>query len=259
MNSKPKGQKSSEKLNICVATPCFAGNVAQSYHVSMMELADTCRTAGVDFTAIYTGGDSLITRARNSLANRMLADQRFTHLFFIDADIGFSASQAMRVIQSGLDVVGGIYPVKAVFWDRLALAETLSPADREARSLEYVVGIGSSSVEEKNGFITVERVGTGFLLIRRNVLEALAAAHPELRYHSHDSAGRDASQAQVETALFDTMIEPDTGRYLSEDYAFCHRCRAQGFRVWADLRSQLTHVGYATFSGDVAVKIRPGS
>ena len=38
----------------------------------------------------------------------------------------------------------------------------------------------------------------------------------------------EAGQSPNQYALFDCVIEPETGDYLSEDYTFCHRWRAIG-------------------------------
>jgi hypothetical protein len=53
-------------------------------------------------------------------------------------------------------------------------------------------------------------------------------------------------------ALFDCMIDPETGVYLSEDYAFCRRWRAIGGEIWLDLESKLTHTGSYSFRGNAA-------
>jgi hypothetical protein len=220
------------------------------YHTSMMELASEAAERGIGFSAIYTAGDSLITRARNRLVNRFLEQPRWSHLLFIDADIGFSSDQAFRLLASGHNVVGGVYPLKAMFWDRIAPGE-LSAADRQARSVEYVVGVGDTPREDAHGFLAVDYVGTGFLLIARATLERLCERFPETRYFTDDAADKDFFQrgrpSTPRYALFDTRIDHKTGRYLSEDFAFCELCREAGEQVWADLTSRLDHVGLSTF------------
>jgi hypothetical protein len=249
---------SSPVAHLCVATPCFAGTLTHAYHTSMMELAAEAADRGIGFSAIYTAGDSLITRARNRLVNRFLEQPLWSHLMFIDADIGFTPDQVFRLLDSGHRVVGGIYPLKNVFWDRIAPAG-LSAAARQARSLEYVVGAGRSAEEDGQGFLSVDYVATGFLLIARATLERLCARFPETRYFTDDAADKDFFQrdnaGSPKYALFDTRIDYQTGRYLSEDYAFCALCHEAGEPVWADLTSRLDHVGFATFSGDVGAKL----
>jgi hypothetical protein len=50
------------------------------------------------------------------------------------------------------------------------------------------------------------------------------------------------------------MIDPATGTYLSEDFAFCKRWTDIGGEIWADLESRLDHVGPSVFHGDVATQ-----
>ena len=53
------------------------------------------------------------------------------------------------------------------------------------------------------------------------------------------------------------MIEPETGHYLSEDYAFCRRWRDLGGEVWADVEARLTHVGHAAYAGSLMQRLTP--
>jgi hypothetical protein len=86
------------------------------------------------------------------------------------------------------------------------------------------------------------------MLIRRAVFLRLIAAFPETRYSAaHTQLIPSASANQY--ALFDTMIDPETGHYLSEDYAFCRRWRSIGGRLWLDTRGKLSHIGTHEFDG----------
>jgi hypothetical protein len=50
--------------------------------------------------------------------------------------------------------------------------------------------------------------------------------------------------------FFDTMVD-ETGRYLSEDYAFCRRWQAIGGKIHADMNSCLTHHGQYLYQGNL--------
>jgi hypothetical protein len=52
-------------------------------------------------------------------------------------------------------------------------------------------------------------------------------------------------------ALFDTMIDPESRRYLSEDYTFCRLWQMMGGDVFLDPRTGLNHVGHYTFKGNI--------
>jgi hypothetical protein len=129
-------------------------------------------------------------------------------------------------------------------------------------ALSYVGALCEGEAAERRGdFATAFYAGTGFMLIRRTVLEQLAEAHPELRYTAMHAHPRPTHVSERQFALFECMIEPRTGIYLSEDYAFCRRWLRQNGKIWLDTRSKLTHIGAHDFVGDTALRLaeRPTS
>jgi hypothetical protein len=52
-------------------------------------------------------------------------------------------------------------------------------------------------------------------------------------------------------AFFDTPIDPESKRYLSEDYMFCQWSRKIGLKVWLCPWMQLKHVGSYIFGGSL--------
>ncbi len=93
------------------------------------------------------------------------------------------------------------------------------------------------------------------MLIKREVFRALIQRFPELHCRTR-MQGRDDEDAGVAASLhysfFDTMIDPQTRVYLSEDYAFCRRIESIGITPAVDTRSNFTHQGVAVFQGDLA-------
>ena len=57
-------------------------------------------------------------------------------------------------------------------------------------------------------------------------------------------------------AVFDCMIDPDSRRYLSEDYAFCRRWQQMGGKIYADCMTVLGHVGNIRFIGSLEERIK---
>ena len=63
--------------------------------------------------------------------------------------------------------------------------------------------------------------GTGFMMFRRDTLLKVKEDNPNIGYRP-DHARSDRFDGSVEiSAFFDCSIDPETKRYLSEDYHFC--------------------------------------
>src|SRR3982074_3473177 len=235
-----------EQMPLVVATPCFGGQVSSIYAGSIFHLQRAVRSRpNIDLTVLMRDGDARITRAPAPSA---------THLLFVDADIGFAPDQVFRLIESEADVVAGVYPIKRVNWDK---AKRMLESDRPtapAAALDYVLEIDNPDhIVVVDGFTRVRYAGTGFLMIRRHVLEKMCQ-HPAyaslqfFREHSLDALAGSPNRF----ALFECMIDPKTGTYLSEDFAFCKRWTDIGGEIWADLESRLDHVGPSVFHGDIS-------
>jgi hypothetical protein len=233
--------------HIYLATPCYGGQVNLHFMQGVVDLQRACRARGIGLTVDLLANDHLIARARARLAARFLSVPEATHLLFVDADIGFAPADAFRLLESGKDVVAAVCPLKSIDWEKVRAAAKAGAADLMAAGLGYVVRFlptADNSVEVDDGFARVAYAGTGFLMLRREALRRVADAHPELAADLSE-LGDPAPTVMV----FDTLVEPETGHYLSEDYAFCRRWRDLGGEVWADVEARLTHVGHAAYTG----------
>lgn len=247
----------SERPSLLVATPCFGGQVTTNYANSMLKLQAACRAQAIDFEWLMLGGDALITRARADLVAHFLDRAEATHLLFIDADIGFEPAQVFRLLAFDADVTACAYPAKRIDWQRVREVIAAGVLAPQAAALDYVFEVEDPErIVARDGFAKVRYAGTGFLLIRRHALAALCAAHPQLQYRRTSSLSDPLGNSPHRYALFDTMIDPVSGVYLSEDYAFCRRWTDLGGEIWIDTQSKLTHVGPLAFVGDFATQFR---
>jgi len=239
--------------NVIVGTPCFGGLVTHVYVHSLLKLmayATACKIRIGLWTAAH---DSLVPRSRNSIVAGFLDTPESTHLMFIDADTGFEPEHVGRLIAFDQDIVASMYPVKNIDWEQAARRAGAGPLTvdqiREA-GLHYVgVPCAPGEREERDGFVTAKYAGTGFMLIKRAAVERLIAAYPETKYAATQTYPRPARKSENLYNLFDCMIEPETRTYLSEDFAFCHRWRRIGGKLWLDTRGRLKHVGSYEFEG----------
>ncbi|CAN7599346.1 hypothetical protein LJR225_004509 [Phenylobacterium sp. LjRoot225] len=241
---------------IFLATPCYGGMASIHYITSLLDLQAACRERNIGLHVELGGGDALISRARSAMAAKFLASDA-THLFFVDADIGFAPEHVFRLLAADREVAGGIYPIKGIDWAKVRTAVETGKADLLAASVGYVVRFIPSpdnSVEvDEAGFGPVSYVGTGFMMLSRSAVQQVVDAHPELYARLGDVAGAGVTEAVM---IFECMIEPDTRQHLSEDYAFCRRWRDLGGEIFADFQGRLTHVGAMAFSGSLLDAVR---
>ncbi len=244
------------KPNILIATPCYGGLMTHVYVHSLLKLMSAAGKYGFSAGLLTAAHDSLITRSRNALVKSFLESPTATHLMFIDADIGFEPEAVHRLLSLGEEVAAGMYPLKVVDWSKMSASARagMSPEALRLSGMHFVgVPCSGSEREERGGFVTGKYAGTGFMLIRRSAIERLVAAFPETRYRTMHTYPAQPAGAPYYN-LFDCMIDPETGEYLSEDFTFCHRFRKLGGKVWLDTESRLCHVGAMEFRGDTAVE-----
>ena len=246
-----------EHPHIVIATPCFGGNVTNYYTVSVLGLQQAFLEKHIGITFRLIGGDALITRARNIAVQQFLAIPDATHLLFIDADIGFTPDQALSLLEADKDVCGAIYPLKRLDWQRIQAQAQAGISDLSSSSLNYVVDLlDPSQVPPTEEFFQVRYIGTGFMMIKRQVFLRMAEHYPETRFRTlHIGSNVDVAHAEAH-AFFDCVIDPESGTYLSEDYTFCKRWTDMGGEIWAHAHSRLVHVGPQAFQGDLMSMLR---
>ena len=248
--------------HIFIATPCYGGQLGEPYFRSMMRLAILCNKYDIQFTVSTLANESLITRGRNTLVSFFMEHPEATHLFFIDADIEFDPNDLLRMVAYDKPVTVGAYPKKAVNWDSIIDAVKRNPEETaqtvEGHSSNYVVnfdflkdekGNVTPQIQIRDNLIKLKDAGTGFMCIKKEVIQQMFDNHPELSYANDINV--DQKYEKHMFALFDTMIDPDSRRYLSEDYTFCRLWQNMGGDVYLDPRTALNHVGHYTFRGNI--------
>lgn len=183
----------------------------------------------------------------------------YSHMLFIDADIGFPPKLLLDMLAFNQPIVGAVYPKKQ---DERDWVLGVSPTDDKQRL-----------ISKCGGFVSCDGLGGGCLLIRRDAITEMVEKYPEMITTDIDSAPmHNALQAAGMTRLFkffDKITLPN-GKVISEDISFCKRwmdlnlssplddMKAQDFdsrmdknghHVWAAIGHQLEHMGPNTWRG----------
>ena len=241
------------------ATPCYGGMIYESYLRSIIRLIHMFNVNGVQYLHSTIANESLVTRARNNLVAYFLATD-CTHLFFIDADIEFDPSSVVSMLIKDEDVVIGAYPKKGINWPSIskAVKANLPTEQIEKFQAEYVLNFKFDNEERRkagkltvqNGLVEVLDGGTGFMCIKRSVIEKMIQAYPETKYVNDINLGAEYEDNCY--SLFDTMHCPESNRYLSEDYTFCRRWQSLKGKIWLDPTVNLNHKGTHNYLGNIA-------
>jgi hypothetical protein len=245
-----------------VATPMYGGMAHGLYIKSSLDLQNVMSKYGIETKFSFLFNESLITRARNYLVDEFLRTE-CTHMLFIDSDIGYSAQDVVALMALDKDVIGGPYPKKAINWDNVAKAARQHP-DMDPKELEKLVGqYVFNAVKGTKSFSVTEplevmEIGTGFMMIKREVFEKMKDAYPTIHYKPDHVGQANFDGTRYIHAFFDTVIDykesltaGGSDRYLSEDYMFCQMWRKIGGEIYLCPWMKTQHVGSYAFSGNM--------
>ena len=276
------------KNKLFVATPMYGGVNHGLYMKSSLDLQAVMMRYGVETKFSFLFNESLITRARNYLVDEFLRSE-CTHLLFIDSDIHYDPRDVIALMALEKDVIGAPYPKKSINWGNIASAARKHP-DMEPKELESLVGeyvfnvVKGTSQFQVTEPLEVMEIGTGFMMVKREVFTKFAEAYPHLRYKPDHVGQANFDGSRYIHAYFDTVIdkgynfedihdlmeraakgedvsaeakqllnrESDAShRYLSEDYMFCQWWRNIGGQVYLCPWMKTQHIGTYAFSGNM--------
>ena len=217
-----------KKVHLHIGIPCYGGMVSEPTMTSFIRFTLLAQQAGLNWSLDTMVNESLVTRARNNLMAKMMTNKQATHFMFIDADIRFQPESILQMLAYDKEVIGGLYPKKAL-------------------PVNYVINL-KPQTKIQGDIFTVDTMGTGFLLFKRNVYEKLIEAHPECKYV--DDVGLGKQFEPMMYSIFDCKID-ERGHYLSEDWLFCRRWQELGGEIWGHSKVLLNHVGHYEYAGDL--------
>jgi hypothetical protein len=197
-----------------------------------------------------------ISLVRNAIVAEFLASDADL-LLMLDADQAINAATLERMIDLNKPLVGCMYPTRRFDWTRVDPNARMAPRELVYRATPFVGHLQTDqdgNLHVFEGFARADHVGTGILLLRREVFERLIGAFPELK---HRGFGKDAYPQYSNGPRwgFFNPLENEEGVPLSEDISFCRRWITSGGEIWADIGSTTVHVGREPFSGSFLEKL----
>ena len=215
---------------IFVAVLSKDGRVALNFAVSMLATQAALAQHGVGMAMATIDNCTIVGHGRNRLIGQFLLAQDYTHILFIDDDMGWPADAVLRLLAAQEDFVG------------------CTAVRKEGPPARWAAKFKEPMMIDRRGMIRAEGVGACLLLLTRACVEKMAAANEHLQY-------KDADTGLTLYNLFDTELY--NGQLQGNDYVFCRRWTDLGGEIWIDTVPMMEHVGTFTWAGSLARDLAP--
>lgn len=214
------------KRKVFVAAPMYGGMCTGQFTKSCIELQNLATRYDLDYEFYFLYNESLITRARNYLADEFIRS-RFTHLMFIDADIGFDPNDVIALAaiadpESDKDIVCGPYPKKCIAWEKVKRAVDKGFGDTNPENLsryigDYVFnpagGVKEISIDKP---VEVLEGGTGFMMVQKRVFAKFAETYSHLSYRPDHVRTDHFDGSREILTFFDALIDDKNANIIPE-------------------------------------------
>lgn len=197
MAFKKRDPNPTKRLHAYIATPAYDGKVHGEFALSLAQGMQALTLYGINATAAVMGNGAFIDLARNAFVRMFLATD-CTHLFFVDSDLEFEPHAMAALMLADKPICAGLYRRRQ------------EPEDYPVRWVNHPEQ-GGLWVEEDR-WLMCDRVPTGFLCIRRDVIEAMVKDVIILNLPGVTEKGT--------PRLFYTFVNSDNA-FVGEDFAFC--------------------------------------
>ena len=261
------------KRKLFVATPMYGGMCNGMYTKSSVDLGKLCQAYEIEVKFFYLFNESLITRARNYCVDEFLRSD-YSHLMFIDSDIAFDPNDVLSLLAlsdpdedeaTRKEILCGPYPKKVISWEKIKRAVDKGYADENPGELEKFVGDfvfnpadGTEEIKLDEPVKVLEG-GTGFMMIQKDTFKKFDVAYPEMSYIPDHIRTKSFDGSREIMAYFDALIDPESKRYLSEDYMFCQWMTKIDVPTWLCPWMKLSHCGSYVFGGSLPDLARLGA
>lgn len=218
-----------KNVNLLIGTPAYNCLVHIDYNNTLFTLHRYLK-----YDTMYLGNESLIPRGRNTIASFFYNNKQYTHLLFLDADIGmlyngtFNPYGILRLLNWGKDVIGAPVPLKGT--------------DKNGK---LVYNITPPIEQEEENLYSVKHIGTAVLLFSRKAIDSLVEDAKEKNnvYTSNKHSRTQIGKIEVTNQYDIFKVGVVDGEYLSEDYYACHMLKSLGYKIYCDDTIHVVHNG----------------
>ena len=242
-----------DHYKIFVATPVHS-EVSMHYTQSLLQFQQECTLRGI-LTSYCILKSSLVTQGRNLCVRNFLKDKQYTHLLFIDSDIGFEFKTIMTMLKADKDVIANVYPMKTInwekIWQKIQRGNIKSAEDLQFSGYMYPIKVADENhIEIKDGVMEVTHAPTGCMLIKRETIEKMVEKYPDLKIEQPTVLNGNTEMLEdTMYNFFDTLHDKENKKYYGEDFGFCQKWRDIGGKCFVYINDYISHVGEYSYTG----------
>jgi len=208
---------------ILIATPCLDQKVDAYFVHSLCESIKLGLKNDLDIRCVFLANESILPMARNELF-ALAYKENYDTMVFIDDDESWKEHALIEIIQSNKDVVA------------------LPVVNKGDTDIGFNVWLNKDSEKDaSDGYIKINKCGTGFLKLSRKVIEDLWNSNTELMFRNK----------KIKNICEYTYVNGD---FIGEDITLTKKIKELGYDIWLNPNYTVSHIGNKMYNGDFKAK-----
>jgi hypothetical protein len=204
---------------VLIATPCLDQKVDAYFVHSLCESIKLGLKHDLDIKCVFLANESILPMARNELMN-LAYTEKYDTTVFIDDDEYWKESVLIDIILSEKDVI------------------TVPVVNKGDKDILYNIWLPKTpEIDPTDGYVKVEKSGTGFLKLSRKVIVDLWESNTELNFRGK----------QLKNICEYTYSD---GEFIGEDITLSRKIKELGYTIWCNPHHTVSHIGNKMYKGD---------
>jgi hypothetical protein len=203
---------------VLIATPCLDQKVDAYFVHSLCESIKLGIKNDLDIRCVFLANESILPMARNELF-KLAYNENYDIMVFIDDDEYWEEKALIEIIQSEKDVI------------------TIPVVNKGDTQIGYNVWLEENKEKDTDGYIKIEKCGTGFLKLSRKVIVDLWNTNTELFF-------RNKSLKNICEYTF------ENGSFIGEDITLAKKIKELGYDIWLNPNHTVSHIGNKMYKGN---------
>jgi len=208
---------------ILIATPCLDQKVDAYFVHSLCESIKLGIKNNLDIRCVFLANESILPMARNELF-ALAYKENYDTMVFIDDDESWNEHALIEIIQSEKEVV------------------SLPVVNKGDKDITFNVWLNKNLEKDAaDGYLKINKCGTGFLKLSRKVIEDLWHSNTELVFRNK----------KLKNICEYTYVN---GNFVGEDITLTNKIKELGYDIWLNPKHTVSHIGNKMYKGDFKSK-----